>query len=403
MHVCLVRCPSRFLIDERAFPPLGLMAVGAGLKRAGHAVTLFDGEIEDLPLDYHYYGFGPTTPEYPAAVNCLHRIKQHNPTARVIIGGPHVMLNKTDNVPWDCRVVGDGEFAVVEAFASGVQVVVAPELPLDNYPMPDRTLVDLRKYTATLDGELVSPIMGSRGCPWQCAFCCKNYQKVRLNSAQRIITEIDVLYASGYDAVAFPEDVFVLNPERTIAVAHHLGCRGMIWRCLARADLLVKYGQDFVDILANGGCTGVGIGIESGSDRILKAINKGETTATILKAIGMLKQTGLHVKGFFILGLPGENEESLKETETFLEQAELDDVDCKIFQPYPGSPIYDHREQYDIKWRDIPLENTFYKGVPGLYHGNISTSCLTTERIVEAWKHLDSKFNKVAREVVACG
>ena len=71
---------------------------------------------------------------------------------------------------------------------------------------------------------------------------------------------------------------------------------------------------------------------------------------------------------------------------------QLDDIDCKIFQPYPGSPIYDHKERYDIDWDAIPLEYTFYKGRPGEYYGNVRTSALSSERIVEAWKYFESTY-----------
>jgi len=80
------------------------------------------------------------------------------------------------------------------------------------------------------------------------------------------------------------------------------------------------------------------------------------------------------------------------ETEAFLREAQLDDIDCKIFQPYPSSPIYDNPDQYDVKWEAMPLEYTFYKGIPGEYYGNVSTSSLSSERIVEAWKYFEQNY-----------
>jgi radical SAM superfamily enzyme YgiQ (UPF0313 family) len=118
----------------------------------------------------------------------------------------------------------------------------------------------------------------------------------------------------------------------------------------------------------------------------------------------MLKARGLFVKGFFIVGLPGESEQTLAETEAFLKEVKLNDIDCKIFQPYRGSPIYDHKERYDIHWEPMPLEYTFYKGRPGEYYGNISTSSLSKERIVAAWEHFEQNYKdwSFAEEGVMC-
>ena len=173
MTICLVRCPSSFLLDERAFPPLGLMAVGAGLKRDGHDVVLYDGEIEELPLDYPQYGFGPTSPEYPHAVDCLHRIKEANPSARVVLGGPHATLlhHQCLSHGWDCIVVGDGENAAAQAFTGSDKVIIAASRPLDEYPIPDRSLVDIRSYRFRLHDRQATTVMGSRGCPFSCGFC----------------------------------------------------------------------------------------------------------------------------------------------------------------------------------------------------------------------------------------
>ena len=396
MRVCLVRCPSPFLIDERSFPPLGLMSVGAGLREQGHLVAIHDGDLKDIPLDYDYYGFGPTSPEYPSALETMQRLKLRVPAPRVIVGGAHVTLNHATCMKdgWDCIVVGDGEYAAEEAFLSPAELIVAPSLPLDKYPFPDRSLVDLSRYTFAMRGFAATTIMGSRGCPFHCGFCCKNNTNVRLQSAARMIEEIGVVEKLGFKAIAFPEDIFILNRRRTEEVCAYLKDRGLVWRCLVRADLVVKYGMSFLKMMSDSGCVGVGIGIESGSERILKIIGKGEPLSVMKQAVAMLKEAGIYVKGFFIVGLPGENAESLDETDRFLDEVQLDDIDCKIFQPYPGSPIYDHRECYDISWNGTPLKDTFYKGRPGDYHGSIATSSLTTKQIIESWKYLEGKYKR---------
>ncbi len=395
MNVCLVRCPAPFLIDERMFPPLGLMAVGTGLKERGHTVTIHDGPLEALPLGLPYYGFGPTAPEYPSALETARRIKAHNPSSRLVLGGPHATLNWKDCQAdgWDCVVAGDGEDAAESAFQGTPSLIIAEDKPLDDYPITDRSLVDLASYHYTANGKRGTTLVTARGCPHACGFCCKNHTRVRLMSAARAIWEIRYLrFDLGYRVLAFPEDIFILNKQRTEDICEALKAFGVEWRCLVRSDLVVRRGRSFLRMMADSGCKAVGIGVESGSDAILSTIHKGETVATILESIRMLQAEGIRTRGFFVIGLPGESHETLAETERFLEEARLDEIDAKIFQPYPGSPIWEHRERYDISWNGQPMETTFYKGKPGLYQGTIQTSALTTEQIVEAWVKIERKY-----------
>jgi len=81
----------------------------------------------------------------------------------------------------------------------------------------------------------------------------------------------------------------------------------------------------------------------------------------MMQAVEDAQAAGLFVKGFFIVGLPGENEDTLAATDRFLEEAQLDDLDMTMFTPYPGSPIWENREQYDISWGDIATERTYFK------------------------------------------
>lgn len=400
MRICLVRCPAPFLIDERVFPALGLMAVGTALKQKGHDVTIYDGHIDTIPLDFDNYGFGPTIAEYSFARDAKDKIKAHNPSAKVIIGGPYATLNPgrcmDDN--FDCVVRGDGELVAEDAFAGSATLIEADEHPLDDYPTIDRSILDIRSYKYFLDGEPATTLMTSQGCPFKCAFCCKNYTTVRFKSIERVKEEIDDLhYNFKFNALAFPEDLFIMRRKRTESICLHLKSLRIKWRCLVRADMVVKYGPEFTSLMADCGCVDVGMGIESGSDRILKIVNKAEDSSTILKAIELLKGARIRVKGFFIVGLPGETGETITETRRFLDRAKLDDIDIKIYQPYLGSPIWKEREKYDLQWDDnIDFDKLFYKGKYGEYYGNVRTSSLTTEQIYKEWVDIEYTYKRKA-------
>jgi len=109
----------------------------------------------------------------------------------------------------------------------------------------------------------------------------------------------------------------------------------------------------------------------------------------------MLNSAGITVKGYFIVGLPGETRESLCETEEFLDEMQLADVDIKIYQPYPGSPIFERKEQYDIQWDDVLLAHQYYKGRIGDCHSSVSTSALSNAELVQAMNHLEGRFKRV--------
>lgn len=375
------------------------MAVGTALKAMGHLVTIYDGPIDGIPMDFDHYGFGPTTPEYPYARAVRGKIKSNNQKAKVVIGGSFATLNRERCLRdgFDCVVSGDGEIAAGQAFENGASSIVAPERPLDEYPIIDRSLIKGGDYGYVLDGKICTTMVTSRGCPNQCAFCCKNYRTVRLRSSLNVINEIAMLkFFFKYDAVAFPDDNFILDRKRTETISSYLKHLGMKWRCLVRADLVVKFGDNFIKMMADSGCVEVGIGIESGSDKILDGINKGESVETIKKSVRLLKQEGIRVKGFFIVGLPGESRQTIEETRKFLDEMNLDDLDVKIFQPYPGSPIWDDKKSYDIDWDDQDFGDMFYKGRPGEYFGSVRTSSLTTEQIVSAWVDMEKTYKKCA-------
>jgi anaerobic magnesium-protoporphyrin IX monomethyl ester cyclase len=400
VKVCLVRCPSPFLVDEYCLPPLGLMAVGTALKVAGHEVTIHDGPMDQLPMGFTHYGFGPTIAEYSSALSMKRRIEEDNPAARIVIGGPHATVNLEVcvNDGFDCVVHGDGEFIAEKAFFGKDRVLYSEEHPLDDYPTIDRSLLDIHKYKFLVDGRFATTMMTSQGCPYKCAFCSKNYPTVRFRSPESVRAEIKYLRDDfGFTAIAFPEDLFILDKKRTEIICGHLKDMGMYWRCLVRADTVVRHGEAFIRMMADSGCRAVGMGIESGSDKILSIVNKGEKADTLRAGVRILKNAGLAVKGFFILGLPGESPETLEETRRFLTEEKLDDVDIKIYQPYPGTPIWRDRQKYDIDW-SAPSDygSMFYKGRAGDYRGSVRTSSLSTEQIYDAWVGMEREFKKYA-------
>lgn len=369
MNICLIRCPSPFLIDDRVFPPLGLMAVGTKFKQDGHDVLIWD--EEGFPAGYDAYGFGPTTPEYSYALKIKDRIKVRRERTKVILGGPHAN-NTCWSDGWDNVFIGNF---------------------VDENLIIDRSLVDIKSYKYFINDRLATTLVTAVGCPYNCAFCSKTNTGVKFKSAENVIEEIEMLNADfGYDALMFFDDTFILNYARVKKICASLKERGIIWRCFVRADLVIKHGEKLLKLMKDSGCVEVGMGIESGSDAILKTINKGESVADIKAAVKVIKSSGIRIKGFLIVGLPGESYDTLDDTQAFLSTADLDDVDFTIYRPYPGSPIWNHKEKYDIDWSDTDYYKMFYKGKPGEYHSMVSTSILSSDNIVQARDDMESMY-----------
>ena len=372
MRVCLIRCPSPFLIDDKVFPPLGLMAVGTVLKERGYDVHIHDGSIESIPMDFNHYGLGPTTPEYPSALEALRLIRKSNSKAMVTIGGPHANA--------DCKDLFD---EVIEGAVCYDSLII------------DRSLLDVRSYKYYIDGHLATTMVTASGCPYKCAFCSKG-PSFKARDVDLVIKEIETLrFDLDYKAIMFFDDTFILDKIRVMQICDCLKQMNMVWRCFVRADLVIKHGLDLLDVMADSGCVEVGMGIESGSNTILSNINKGETVEEIKEAIGMIQGKGIRVKGFFIIGLPGESVDTIDATHSFLDDVSLDDADFTVFQPYPGGDIYKNKEQYDIDWDTLDRSEMFYKGKPGESSCFVRTSALSAGQLIESRNRLEEAYGQI--------
>lgn len=388
MRIDLLRCPSPFLINEKVFPPLGLLAVATALDEQGCRVMVRD----DLVPGAQWYGVGPTTPEYPHAKKLLQEIKAEQPMAKVMIGGPHAAFRAEACLKdgFDLAVLGDGEGLKLEHLRKGI--VRLPELPLDSYPLINRRLLchGVGEYQYLLHGIEATTMVTARGCPYRCAFCAKTSPNVRFRSAEHVNYEIEMLHSEfGYRALMFFDDIFILWKDRARSICDCLERLGMKWRCFVRADLVLKRGKDFLKRMVDAGCVEVGMGVESGSDQILANIQKGETVAEITKAMWWLNECGIAVKAFFIIGLPGETEETVEETRRLANGLPFVDADFTLFQPYAGSPVCANRHRYDVDWGTLWDEESHYKGRLGRYKSNVWTSSLTARQLEAARDDLE--------------
>jgi len=410
MKIALLVPPSPFLIEPLTFPPLGPLYLSSYLKRAGHDVVVYDYDDYEMRMREKRWdkvekadvvGITGTTPQFKDMVHFLGWIKRRDyGKGKVFVaGGPHASSDPQSclDAGFDAVVIGDGELAFQEVLQCGLKGYHSHKVSrLDDLPFPDWSAINIKKYHYKVDGSKAMSLITQRGCPYACAFCChwEGYRTVSFRSPGNVADEIEQLRGLyDYEAFMFWDDEFNLNRERTLKLCEALKPLEIKFRCFIRANL---FDAEVAQAMKDAGCVEVGCGVESGSQRILNIIGKGTTVEQNTMARNICRMLGIRFKAFTIIGLPSEDEESVKETKEWLRKNEPDDFDVTINTPLPGSPQWEHPEQYDIKFnkeamRKALYEGTFYKGPPS---SPVATSNLSAQRIVQLRDEIEDEFGR---------
>ncbi|WP_214073072.1 radical SAM protein [Mucilaginibacter sp. dw_454] len=259
---------------------------------------------------------------------------------------------------------------------------------LDSLPLPAWDLVDIAPYRDSWlkNAGYFSINMGTtRGCPFKCNWCAKPIYGNRYNSRspQNVIKELKMLKEHfPVDHIWFCDDIFGLKPGWVMEFAELMQQENLRTRfkIQSRADLLVE--QDQVDALARAGCENVWIGAESGSQKILDAMDKGTTIDQIHVATKAMKNAGIKPSFFIQFGYPGEDKTDIAKTINMINELLPFEIGISVSYPLPGTVFYD-RVKADLKkktnWTDsdemaLMFSNTFppsyYKQLHKYVHKN---------------------------------
>ena len=257
------------------------------------------------------------------------------------------------------------------------QIVVNPPRPLikdlDALPIPRHDLLPLNQYRAPLVDGPYSFVVTSRGCPGDCRFCIKHVsygRSVRYRSPEHVLAEIEMLAELGLHSVHMYADLFTVNRQHVMGICQGLLDRGLKirWTCNSRVDFV---DPEMLELMHRSGCWMISWGIESGDPDMLRRMHKGITLDAVERALEWSHQAGIKNWGYFIIGLPGETEESIRETIDYAKELPLDIALFHIAAPYPGTPFY--REAMEQgwfrqggRWEDVDMDRSTVLDYPGM-------------------------------------
>jgi len=314
-----------------------------------------------------------STTSYPHAKILARTLRAAHPKVRLAFGGVFASLNaerikrQVPEVDFVCR--GDGEQLILDllghpddpAAVAGVTwqerdgtVRHNPDRPLDRnldqWPFPDRESLALDFVESMpLDVPVVlsrarfTTMQTSRGCPWPCVFCdipVFSEGKWRQRSPAHVLAELQQLEREGYGSVYFVDDHFLLQPQRIEAICRGVAAAGLTlqWGCEGRVDSTCI---GLFPAMAKAHCRTLMFGVESGSQKILDRLQKGQTLAQTAAAVAGAKQAGIEiVHGFFVVGNPDETAADMRDTFRFAARLRLDTFAFNRLCVYRGTPLW---------------------------------------------------------------
>ena len=377
--------------EERGYnPPLGLLYIAGYIKKnSNHEIIIIDAQVERY--DYvalkkeiqnckpDIVGITTMTMTLIDVIKTAQVIKEVDRSINIVLGGPHVNLfpYETIKMPFvDFIVLGEGEeifLDLVNAIEDNAPLTDITGLVfldkehvintgkreyiknLDALPYPARHLTPYKKYNSLLSkGGIVTTIFTSRGCPFKCSFCDRpSLGKIfRSRSAQNVVGEIEECVGLGIRDFLFYDDTFTVDRKRVIEI-----CKKLIekklkirWDIRARVDTI---DEEMLSYLKQAGCEGIHYGIEAGTEKVLKELNKGITINQVKKTFNLTKKYKIPTLAYFMIGNPNESMEDIESTFRLMRNLDPSYVHITVLTPFPGTKIYENGLKNGIIKRDF--------------------------------------------------
>jgi anaerobic magnesium-protoporphyrin IX monomethyl ester cyclase len=399
VRVLLINPKFHLPIDTRTTPHLGLAYLAAVSERRGDEVSVFDMDVEDISVADHVRAYHPhivgissNTPQVQQAWKTARDVKAIMDVP-IVIGGPHpsalpdesaarpeidVVVRGEGEATWIelCEVVdrarGGGDLSGKALLDPANQLLdtvhgISYKLPdgtvrrnsdrraiedLDSLPWPAYHFFKMDRYTSLqpaidkVEGARSFSMMTSRGCPYRCTFCSQSImpEKWRARSPESVVAEFRHLIKDlGAQEIGLLDDSANINRKRLSEISEMLikeGLNTVPWNMIngMRANLADK---DMLALMKKAGCIRSAFGVETGDEGMLVSINKNENLDQIRQAFKNAKEVGMETVAFFIIGLPGDTEESIERSIRFAIELDPLVANFSMMTPYPGTLVYE--------------------------------------------------------------
>ena len=389
--------------------PISLGYLAAYLKKNNVKVDLLDYEVQGIKdssfIDFIrernpvLVGISCVTSNIIAGHDLAKVIKENFPDMKVVVGGVHASAlpqRTLEEFPcFDFVAKGEGEQVLLELynalalgsnpsnikglfFRSGSGFIDTGSRPLienlDSLPFPDREILDIALYKKTHASrgfsrtvKNIAEVITARGCPFNCIFCAVNVnfnRKVRYRSVENIIAEMGECiekHRTGHFSIM--DDTFALRKDLFYPICDYLKLKKVTWDCYMRVSLI---DEDILKKAVDSGCEKISFGVESGSDKILKLINKQITIAQVKEAFRLCRKVGLrYIDATFMLGNhPLETMEDIKMTMDLIMELRPDFMAFSITIPFPGTELYKIMKEGNYLVKENWNEFVLYGGKP---------------------------------------
>jgi radical SAM superfamily enzyme YgiQ (UPF0313 family) len=393
-------------------PFVSMAELAASVLKAGGDCKILDLQVSDKPLaeieetinSYQpdFIGLTFTTLLFEEAKKIARLIKENHPKITIIAGGVHSSIYPEEVIQdpsIDLVVYGEGDITLQEIVKGKplktIKGIIYKERGkiiknsprklvenLDSLPMPAWHLFNAALYMnpkAVARESPVGTIGTSRGCVFGCTYCNKSVfgRQFRAKSVKRVVDEFELLLKNGFKEIHVWDDMFATDLKRAKAICDEIVKRNLkfTWQleCGVRVNSVDK---EFFEKCVKAGCYKVAFGFESGSDYILKTINKGATLQQARNAVKWAKEAGMETTGFFMLGLPEDTIKTMEQTIDFACSLDLDYAKATILLPLPSTQIFDEFEKKGLlKTKDWSRYN-FHTASRVYNHPNLSWEIL---------------------------
>lgn len=358
--------PGLHVFTKFKLPRLGLPLLGAILReRLGIKTKIYFEELTKLPKDElkrtDLVGISTITPTAPEAYDLVRWIKR-NRDIPIVMGGPHVSFLADEALEHgaDYVIRGEGEEALVElveCLREGGDLSAIAGLSyrengtirhnpdrgrvedLTSLPWPDLTLIE------GFGKGRITPVMTSRGCPFDCKFCSVTAmfgRRYRFRATEDIIAELRVLTERNPKTIIFfYDDNFTASPSRTKELLRRMKEEGITPRWTAQARVDVVKDREMMELMRETNCLFLYLGLESINPETLQAYRKSQTVEDIVDAIEVIHEYGIRVHGMFVLGSDEDDRATIRQTVRFAKKTGIDTVQFMVLTPIPGSETYE--------------------------------------------------------------